>query len=357
MSDDGTATGAADSAERSARFLATLEPFARVAFVSHVNPDPDALASMLGLQALIERDRPGKEVVLTVDGLIARAENRAMVDLVPIPLVPVASVVPDGRTAFVMVDSQPRTGRRASEAITPTAVLDHHETGGDLASIAFLDVRGDLGATSTMVAGYLFARACPIPPRLATCLYYGIDSEIAGYPREAGPEDDAALVRLFPLADKDLLAQIQNPKLPQDYFATYQQALANAFLYRDLVVSWCGVVSQPDIIAEIADFFVRFDRVAWSLAAGRFEGLLKFSIRANDPEARAGEILREVVNGHGHAGGHDKRAGGAIPLADARPETVDALLALVRERLLARLGIDDPVGRRVLDPCPIIDAP
>ena len=97
---------------------------------------------------------------------------------------------------------------------------------------------------------------------------------------EAGPSDDDALVRLFPLADKDLLAQIRNPKLPQDYFATIQHALANAFLYEDVVVSWCGRVAQPDIIAEMADFFIRFDQVNWALAVGHFDGLLKLSIRA-----------------------------------------------------------------------------
>ena len=39
--------------QRSERLLSTLAPFPRVALVSHVNPDPDALACMLGLKALI----------------------------------------------------------------------------------------------------------------------------------------------------------------------------------------------------------------------------------------------------------------------------------------------------------------
>ena len=275
----------------------------------------------------------------------------------PIQLTPVGQVLPDDSTAFVMVDSQPWTGRRASEAVTPVAVLDHHETGGDLDAVAFRDVRGEIGATSTIVEGYLFELGCPINPRLATVLYYGIDSEIAGFPREAGPDDDEALVRLFPIADKDLLAQIRNPKLPQDYFATFQGALANAFLYQDLVVSWCGTVTQPDIIAEVADFFVRFDQVNWSLAAGHYENLLKLSIRAGGLGAHSGDVLRQVVDGHGTAGGHDKRAGGAIPLPDDRAETIDGLLAVIRERLLKALEIGDTVGRRVLNACPIIAAP
>jgi nanoRNase/pAp phosphatase (c-di-AMP/oligoRNAs hydrolase) len=339
------------------RLLAALAPYRRVVMVSHVNPDPDALASMLGLKALLACRYPEKSAVMTVDGMIARAENRAMVRLVPIPLVPVERVAPDAESAFVMVDSQPWTGRRASEAVTPTAVIDHHETGGDTSGVAFLDVRGHVGATSTIVADYLFEQGCPVPPRLATALYYGIDSEIAGYPREAGPSDDDALVRLFPLADKDLLAQIRNPKLPQSYFATIQHALANAFLYDDVVVSWCGRVAQPDIIAEMADLFLRFDQVNWALAVGHFEGMLKLSIRVGLLGAHSGDILRAVVEGMGSAGGHDKRAGGAISLPDERPETIDALLGEIRIRLLAQVGIDHAEGRRVLSDCPTIEAP
>ncbi len=342
---------------RSERFLATLAPFARVVLVSHVNPDPDALASMLGLRALLEARHPDRPVTLTVDGMIARAENRAMVDLIPIPLVPIGEVLLGPDDAVVMVDSQPRTGRHASEAVVPVAVLDHHETGGDLEGVVFRDIRAHLGATTTMVTGYLLEQDLPIPPRLATALLYGIDSEVSGYPRESGPLDDGALVWLFPRADKDLLARIKNPKLSQDYFATFQNALSNAFLYRDVVVSWCGTVPQPDIIAELADFFIRFDRVNWALSIGLFDQTLKLSMRAAHLGGHSGEVLRVVVEGSGSAGGHDKRAGGAMPLPDTRPETIDQTLRLIRHRLLTRLEIDEQRGHRLLEASPIIQAP
>jgi len=337
--------------------LATLAPYQRVVLVSHVNPDPDALAAMLGVKSLLANRQRGKPVILTVDGMIARAENRALAALVPIPLERVENVKVDQGTAFVMVDSQPHTGRRASEAVTPVAVLDHHETGGNLDGVVFRDVRGDIGATCTIVAEYLLHQSCPIPPRLATALYYGIDSEIAGFPREAGPSDDEALVRLFPIADKDLLAQIRNPKLPQDYFATIQHALSNSYLYQDVVVSWLGRVAQPDIVAEMADFFLRFDQVNWALTIGHFENLLKVSIRVGLLDAHSGEVLQAVVDSLGTAGGHDKRAGGAIPLPDDRPETIDALLNEIRRRLLNQLNVTDTSGRRLLDPSPVKPSP
>src|SRR5262249_11442755 len=146
------------------------ESASSVVLVSHVNPDPDALASMLGLEALVRAKQPGKPVTLTVDGIIARAENQAMVDLLEIPLVPIGQVAPDPEAAVVMVDSQPRTGRRASEDLCPAVVLDHHETPGSLDGVRFADIRPNAGATSTIVTGYLLEQDLAVPPRLATAL-------------------------------------------------------------------------------------------------------------------------------------------------------------------------------------------
>src|SRR5262249_17131345 len=137
----------------------------------------------------------------------------------------------------------------------------------------------------------------------------------------------------------------------------YHHALGNAFLYRDVVVSWCGPVTQPDIIAELADFFVRFDQVNWALAVGLFDDMLKLSARVSQLGGHSGDVLRDVVNGLGTAGGHDKRAGGAIPLPDTSPEAIDAMLRTIRGRLLAALHVDEQQGRRLLEACPVIQAP
>ncbi len=342
---------------RSERLLDVLAPFARIVLVSHVNPDPDALACMLGLQALLAHRLPEKPVSLTLEGMIARAENQAMVDLLQIPLIPIDQAPIDGTSAVVMVDSQPYTGRRANESAQPVAVLDHHETPGVLEGVAFRDIRPNLGATSTMITGYLLEQEFPIDARLATALLYGIESEVSGYPREAGPADDGALVWLFPRADKDLLARIRNPRLPQSYFAVYLHSLSNAFLYQDVVVSYLGRVPQPDIIAELADFFIRFDQVGWAMCVGLFEDQLKISVRSDHIGGHGGEVLREVVDGLGTAGGHDKRAGGAIRLKDTSPDAIDAMLRTIRRRFLTHLDIDEQFGQRLLAASPVIPVP
>ena len=91
-----------------------------------------------------------------------------------------------------MVDSQPNTGRHSiTDSSDLYAVLDHHDTPGDLDGVPFVDVRKNLGATCArdQVPG----RAnVPIPEKVATALLYGIETEVTGFPREAGNADDEA---------------------------------------------------------------------------------------------------------------------------------------------------------------------
>src|SRR5438105_3931794 len=136
---------------RSDRFLAGLQTAERVVFVSHVQPDPDSLGSMLGLAHLVET-KLGKPTIITRDGLISRAENRAMVEVLHLDLVPIEDVDWSEGDAAVMVDSQPKTGRHTFPPSVPLyAVIDHHDTPGDLDDVAFTDIRASHGATCTVV--------------------------------------------------------------------------------------------------------------------------------------------------------------------------------------------------------------
>src|SRR5213592_716885 len=107
---DSCAGSEADPGKRSDRFLAGLEDAASVTFVSHVQPDPDSLGSMLGLAHLVTAQL-GKTTRLTRDGLISRAENRALVELLNIELLPIDDFEWAPGEKVVMVDSQPNTGR------------------------------------------------------------------------------------------------------------------------------------------------------------------------------------------------------------------------------------------------------
>ena len=348
QSADSGVNGRTILSRKSDQFLAGLGDAGSVIFVSHVNPDPDSIGSMLGLAHLVETCL-GKPTRLTRDGLIGRAENRAMVELLDLDLVPVPEVECQGRDVLVMVDSQPNTGRHSFDPCMPVyGVIDHHDTPGDLEGIPFVDIRRGLGATCSLVTTYLMEQEIALPERVATGLLYGIETELVGYPRDASALDDSALLFLYPLADKDLLARIRNARLPQNYFECILQALQSSFIYDRLIISWVNELPQPELAAEVVDFLIRFEEVDWAVCAGVYRDKLILSVRTALPRGRAGEMLRQVVGKLGRAGGHDRRAGGCITLPSTAPSAIEQMQGELRRRLLRALHIDECRGQRLV---------
>jgi nanoRNase/pAp phosphatase (c-di-AMP/oligoRNAs hydrolase) len=345
---DVSSNGKISSSRRSDQFLAGLANASRVTFVSHVHPDPDSLGSMMGLAHLVET-KLGRPARLTRDGLVSRAENRAMIEVLGLELTAVDEVTWIEDEGLVMVDSQPNTGRHTFDPTVPLyAVVDHHDTPGAIEGIPFVDVRRGLGATCSLVTSYLLEQDVAVPPSLATGLVYGIETELSGYPREASPLDDSALLYLYPLANKDLLARIRNARLPQSYFESILQALQSSFIYDRLIISWVSELAHPELAAQIVDLLIRFEEIDWAVCAGVYEDKLVLSVRSVLVQARAGEVLREVVGKLGIAGGHDRRAGGTLFLPSTAASAVEQVQSELRRRLLKTLHIDECRGQRLV---------
>jgi nanoRNase/pAp phosphatase (c-di-AMP/oligoRNAs hydrolase) len=345
---DSGVNGKLTHSRRSDIFLAGLVGFDLVTFVSHVQPDPDGLGSMLGLAHLIETCL-SKKTRLTRDGPIRRVENRTMVELLNIDLIPIDEVQWRPNEAIIMVDSQPNTGRHTFGSEAPIyGVIDHHQTPGDLEGIPFVDIRRGMGATCSIVTSYLMEQEIGIPQRIATGLLYGIETEMGGHPREASPLDDGALLFLYPLADKDVVAQIKNARLPQSYFECILQGLQSSFIYDRLILSWINDLPQPELAAQVVDFLVRFEDVDWAVCGGVYKDQLILSVRTALPRANAGEMLRQVVGKLGRAGGHDRRAGGFVRLASTSANAIEHVQSEIRKRLLKALHIEETRGQRLM---------
>ncbi len=342
-------TKTAPAARRSDRFLAGLEGFQGAILVSHVHPDPDSLGSMVGLAHLIETC-VGIPVRITQDGPICRAENKAMVQTLDLDLTPIEKVRWNEEVAVIMVDSQPKTGRHSFNGEADIyAVIDHHQTPGDVDGVPFLDIRRGVGATCSVVTRYLNEQEISIPEHVATCLFYGIETELSGYPREASALDDTALQMLYPLIDRDAIARIKNAPLPEIFYETLLQAMQSSFIYDKLLLSWVNELPNPELCSQCVEFLIRHEGIQWAMCAGVHDGRLVLSVRTNQARAEAGEILRQVVQKMGgRAGGHDRRAGGFIPLPSTSPNAVEQVQSEFRRRILKVLQIEETRGRRLV---------
>ncbi len=345
----GGQTRASSPVRRSDRFLAGLSEFAGAIMVSHVHPDPDSLGSMIGLAHLIETCA-GIPVQITQDGPICRAENRAMVETLDLNLTPIEKIHWSDDQAVVMVDSQPKTGRHSFNGEANIyAVIDHHQTPGDLDGIPFLDIRRGVGATCSLVTRYLLEQEIGIPEHVATCLFYGIETELSGYPREASALDDTALQILYPLIDRDAVAKIKNAPLPETFYETLLHALQSSFIYDKLLISWINDLPNPELCSQCVEFMIRHEGIRWAICAGVHEDRLVLSLRTNAIRAQGGDLLQNVVQKMGgRAGGHDRRAGGYISLASTSPSAIEQVQSEFRRRVLKALQIEETRGRRLV---------
>ncbi|MCW5893666.1 MAG: bifunctional oligoribonuclease/PAP phosphatase NrnA [bacterium] len=320
------------------QLLSVLDRPGPLLILPHDNPDPDAMASAVAVKFLVHRLLQ-REAQIVLGGIVGRAENRAMRTYLNINLVPVSDVGLDAPgTQIVLVDTQPgRPNNSLPDSVMPTAVIDHHPAYAEYPNVAFKDLREDYGATSTILTEYLQESRLDIEPKIATALFYGITAETQDLGREATPADIEAAHFLYPYTNKRRLAKIENARVPREYFRVFRDAIDRAVLYDKIVVSMLGEVQYPDMVAEVADFLLRLDRVEWAAAIGMFEGALHCSIRTTERDVNAGELLQRVL-GSKSAGGHDQIAGGRIPIG-TEGEARQRAAAVVRDRLLAELGV------------------
>jgi nanoRNase/pAp phosphatase (c-di-AMP/oligoRNAs hydrolase) len=322
--------------------LEVLDRPGPLVILPHDNPDPDSLASAAAIKYMLATMR-GKDAQIVLGGIVGRAENRAMLTYLNISLVPVGEVRFGDDTGVVLVDTQPgRPNNSLPEGVTPLAVIDHHPAYARYDRVPFLDLRDQYGATSTIVTEYLRESKLNPEPKIATALFYGITAETQDLGRESTAADIEAAHYLYPYTNKRRLAKIENARVPREYFRVFRDGIDRAVLYDKVVVSMLGEVQYPDMVAEAADFLLRLDQVEWAAAIGTFGSCLHCSIRTTDRETNAGDLLQRVL-GAKSAGGHDMIAGGRLAIGDD-PAARERAAAMVRDRLLAALGVDGAAG-------------
>ncbi len=327
-------------ARRLDRLRWALDGKRRLLILTHDNPDPDAIASAWILSRVVQR-LGSIRGVLGYGGIIGRAENRAMIEVLRIPMRPLSSLRIETFDAIALVDSQPRTGNTSLPPDRfPDLVFDHHPCRRLTRRVPYYDIREDYGATTTILYEYLLAAGVRPDRRLATAVFHAIRSETQNLGREAGRPDARVFLSCFPLTNNEALSRIEHAPLPRAYFAMIDSAIDGTRIYRDVAVTLLGEVQNPDMVAQFADLVVRLEGIWWALCIGRYRGDLVLSIRTNHRNANAGRVIREIVGTEGTAGGHDMIAGGKLlgsSLTRTRARRAEELL---RRRLLRLLTVD-----------------
>ena len=315
--------------------------------MTHDNPDPDAMASAAGVGFLLEA-RHGIPTRLAYGGIIGRAENRELVRLLKLPMIPVSRVDPHRgrrggprRHPAPHREPQPPRGPRRRHRHRPPPRAPREPDAG----VCF--VSQGYGATSSIVTALLRAAGLEPPPALATALFYGVKSDTRALGRESKEPDTEAYNWLFPRSDQALLARIEHPQVPLSYFQAYHTAYERARMQGNVITVDLGEVYMPDIVPEIAERLSSLEGAKWSLALGTFEGEIYASVRSNDKRMNAGKLIRSLTADlGGSAGGHGQMAGARVPFEDAKGAT--RLRKSVLDRFLEACGVESEKVRAIV---------
>jgi nanoRNase/pAp phosphatase (c-di-AMP/oligoRNAs hydrolase) len=305
------------------------------------NPDPDAIAAACALRELANQTA-GISCRLAYGGTIGRAENRELVHYLGFAFYPFNKINHLQSDLIALVDTQPAAGNNPlPEGVQPDIIIDHHPAIAASRGVAFTDIRENYGATSTILWEYL--REAKIKPDMpiATALLYGIRSDTQDLGREATHTDIEAIETLYPLANKRMLSQIQQGRVPSDYYQMLSTALTNTKQYGHCLICNIGRINNADMIGEVADLLLRHEEIDWVMCYGFCDSQVLISFRTQDSSLSAGEVARRVVDRIGTGGGHDRMAGGQIPLKQGQFSKFhrDKLSRLVQNRFLKTIRI------------------
>jgi nanoRNase/pAp phosphatase (c-di-AMP/oligoRNAs hydrolase) len=118
----------------------------------HNNPDPDAIGSAVGMRELYRRYL-GIESRIVFGGIVGRTENRTMLRLLRIEIVPATKVDYDSCDLLTLVDTQPGHGHTPLPiGRSPEGVIDHHPERERPPDVLYSDVGRPVGATASIVA-------------------------------------------------------------------------------------------------------------------------------------------------------------------------------------------------------------
>jgi bifunctional oligoribonuclease and PAP phosphatase NrnA len=253
----------------------------RVSLACHVNPDGDALGSMLGLLHVLRA--AGRDCVASFSepfGVGPHYRELPGLDL----LVPPARF-PEAPEVMVTFDSGAlhRLGdlERAAKAASELVVLDHHVSNERYGSINV--IVPDAAATAVVVHSLIAELGLPLNRDAAVCLYAALVCDTGRFQYET------TTPAVFELAAELVAFGVPVARLSRSLFEEHRFTylkLLGAALERAVLVPECSFVYTSVTQADLAHYGVTFEEV---------EGLIDVVRRTSEAEVAA--VLKEGADG------------------------------------------------------------
>lgn len=302
---------------------------------THNFPDPDAIASAYGLQRLLAVY--GVEAKLCYDGKIDKLSASKMLDTFGIQMEPYENLAGDMRETdrIICVDTQKHAGNVTDFVGDEVACIDHHPTFVAM-EYQYRDIR-ITGACATLIAEYYVQSGNKPDKDVATALLYGIKMDTLNLTRGVTKEDIDMIGFLFSYSDPEILSELERNNMEFADLKAYGAAIESIELYEKIGFSVVPFSCPDALVAILSDFILSLIEVEVAIVASFREDGIKLSVRSEDPDIHAGDLLHRALKDIGSGGGHASMGGGFIS-RDNQPKLGRYPKDSIRERFLDALA-------------------
>ena len=313
------------------------------------HPDPDSIGSALAHRRLCERLGVSATIAHVLP--ISRAENRAMVKLLNVPMVKVTETEELESFGYLaLVDaSQSEQAIRLPDSLHLLTVVDHHRPPA-VPKAPFVDIRHDVGATATIYSEYSERGLGPFGANgnddsvVATAMFFGIQTDTDDF-AFATPNDFRAAAYLKQFCDSETLSRVGRRSLTAEAMEAVGRALLDLEVVRDFAIAGVGRVSaiNRDAIPMAADYVLRREDidtvVVYGIVEDRIDGSLRTRRASVDPAAFMQNAFGDDSQGRPYGGGRADMGGFRIPLGLlGESEDEETLWTLVKDVVRQRVA-------------------
>ncbi|MFP4632366.1 MAG: DHH family phosphoesterase [Halobacteriales archaeon] len=330
---------------RARQLVELLEGGEDAAAVVYRSFEPDSIAAAAAIQAIASQRDVDADVVYYGDHRHSRGDAFANIigvdvrDVSTDELGDYDSVVVIGH---VDVDDDP--------GFDVDAWIDHDETDAEV-DARYTDVGANVGSNSTTLTRYVQEVGIDASDSrdVLTGLLHGIRTRTSYFRRNATPSDLRAAAYLYPLADHDLLEEIESTSVSPEEFDVLAESIRQRRILSSNLVSNVGFINDIDALARAADRLLGFEGISTTVVFGVVDDSIHVAAKSNDVRVDVEGVLKQAFE-WGEVVGHADEAMASVPLGlfaevDDGEDERETLLELVDEtvanKVLRALNVED----------------
>ena len=301
-----------------------IETISNIGIVMHETPDPDCIASALGLCKLITSWNPDAKCTFLYSGEISHPQNKTMVNVLNIILTDIGELenVPEAFDAFVVVDTIPERcfGKEAKD-YNCILTIDHHRVESKKSKIT--DIR-PVGSTSSIVWEYLQKSGIEFSDKddndaiVATALLIGIKTDTSDLVSENVTDlDFKASQNLMSFVNRRYLSAIIDYPIPPYHFQLRSQLDQEDNIRSEagVFVGGIGYLSptKRDALPTMAEERARVEGIETAFVFGIVGEYIHVSVRSVGVSVDVNALCQKIF-GKQYAGGKMGSGAAKIPL-------------------------------------------